>query len=116
MRTIRRSAALLVRAACGSAFTLIVAAANCSPSVPAMPLRQECKVLPNLFYGKAHRPRCTGDLYVPQCNTRAPLVVLIHGGGWQAGDKSGAFMQDLCSRLVDSGYAVFNINYRLVQD
>ena len=41
-----------------------------------------------------------------------PLVVYIHGGGWQYGSKVGGatpfFMQ-----LVERGYAVASINYRL---
>lgn len=53
------------------------------------------------------------DLYVPEKvaeGERArPLVVWIHGGGWQGGSK------DRCpaSRLVPDGYIVASIQYRL---
>lgn len=40
-----------------------------------------------------------------------PLVVLVHGGGWMAGDKADAdFMRDA---LRDRGINTVNINYRL---
>jgi acetyl esterase/lipase len=48
------------------------------------------------------------DLYLPQADG-APLVVWIHGGGWQKGSKK----QCLVSWLADSGYAVASISYRL---
>lgn len=70
----------------------------------------------NLYYGALHRVRCTGDLYIPSGVTLAPVVILIHGGGWAAGDKSDCNMQELTNKLLAAGYAVFNVNYRLVQD
>lgn len=44
-------------------------------------------------------------------NSRAglPLVVWIHGGGWRGGDKKGGPFR----ALLDSGFAVASINYRL---
>ncbi|MBA3994056.1 MAG: hypothetical protein C0469_11065 [Cyanobacteria bacterium DS2.3.42] len=38
-----------------------------------------------------------------------PLVVWIHGGGWRGGDKKGGPYR----ALLDSGFAVASINYRL---
>jgi acetyl esterase/lipase len=76
------------------------------------------RVYKNLSYSMPQRPRCTGDLYVPASTVAVPVpaVLLIHGGGWTRGDKSDADMQLLIGKLVADGYAVFNINYRLVQD
>jgi len=52
------------------------------------------------------------DLYLPQAtNSSPPLVVWIHGGGWKNGDK--AKVNPAILRLVDDGYAVASINYRL---
>ena len=48
------------------------------------------------------------DLYRPQVDG-APLVVWIHGGGWQKGSKK----QCPVTWLADSGYAVASISYRL---
>ena len=52
------------------------------------------------------------DLYVPEKAAGAlPLIVWIHGGGWQNGSK------ERCPALplVAKGYAVASINYRLSQ-
>jgi len=49
------------------------------------------------------------DLYLPSGKGPYPLVICIHGGGWEVGDK--AFFP--CRRLIKNGYAVASINYRL---
>lgn len=51
------------------------------------------------------------DLLVPRGATGPmPVVVWIHGGGWQSGDKSNRAQSQ---RLACRGYAVASINYRL---
>lgn len=51
------------------------------------------------------------DLLIPRnATTPLPLVVWIHGGGWQSGDKRN---REQPERLVCRGYAVASINYRL---
>ncbi|MBD3275631.1 MAG: prolyl oligopeptidase family serine peptidase [Candidatus Marinimicrobia bacterium] len=42
-----------------------------------------------------------------------PLVILVHGGAWRAGSKDGV---GLNSGLINKGYAVAAINYRLSQE
>ncbi|MEO8820501.1 MAG: alpha/beta hydrolase [Ginsengibacter sp.] len=52
------------------------------------------------------------DLYLPanrDANTK--VVIMIHGGGWNAGDKKE--LAFLAQGLKDRGFAVANINYRL---
>ena len=51
------------------------------------------------------------DLEVPESSDPLPLVVFVHGGGWQAGNKSN-FRSRM---LLDYGYAAASINYRLSQ-
>lgn len=54
------------------------------------------------------------DLYLPAGPGGPwPLIVWIHGGGWQAGDKSTA--GNRAGPLLDLGFAVAGINYRLSQ-
>jgi len=52
------------------------------------------------------------DLHVPDGAGPWPLLVFIHGGGWQSGDKTlspaGAQL-----RQASRGYAVASVNYRL---
>ncbi len=51
------------------------------------------------------------DLWLPEGAEPAPLVVNIHGGAFKALDKSMA--TDNVRQLLDAGYAVASINYRL---
>lgn len=52
------------------------------------------------------------DLYVPDGAGPFPLVVWIHGGGWQNGDK-GLSPTGVQLRQAGRGYAVASVNYRL---
>lgn len=49
------------------------------------------------------------DLYLPKAAERPPLVVWVHGGAWRAGSKKDMPL----GRLVDLGYAVASVDYRL---
>jgi acetyl esterase/lipase len=52
------------------------------------------------------------DLYLPKkSDTKPPLLVWIHGGGWTKGSKSG--INPIFIRLTAEGYATASIDYRL---
>lgn len=57
------------------------------------------------------------DSYVPDGAGPFPAVILVHGGGWNAGDKSGGpkkgYMVPMHAALEKAGFAWFEINYRL---
>ena len=42
-----------------------------------------------------------------------PLVVFIHGGGWEHGDKAGDSLNPNNLQLLWDGYAMASVNYRL---
>ena len=67
----------------------------------------------NIAYGSHQQQKM--DVYLPQGRnlTETKAIILIHGGGWNAGDKSdfAEYINVLKQRLP--GYAIFNINYRL---
>lgn len=73
----------------------------------------EAKNVDNVSY--SNDPQQKMDIYLPKNRTviTTKSLVLIHGGAWATGDKTdfGSFLDSLKSRL--SGYALFNINYRL---
>jgi acetyl esterase/lipase len=52
-----------------------------------------------------------GDLYLPKGRDKAPLLVGVHGGGWQIGNRK--FYTHWGAYLAENGYAVFAIDYRL---
>lgn len=53
------------------------------------------------------------DIYLPsEGDGPFPLIVFIHGGAWQFGDKNDG-QENLWKGLVNQGYALASINYRL---
>jgi acetyl esterase/lipase len=62
-------------------------------------------------YGVANGKRLLLDAYVPPGGDRRPAVVMIHGGGWRAGDK--ASWEPEATRMVEHGWVAFSVNYRL---
>ena len=57
------------------------------------------------------------DLYVPEAKAPEggrPVLVMIHGGGWSAGDKANPSMRGGKMRhFVGKGYVYVSVNYRL---
>src|SRR6185436_7956948 len=67
----------------------------------------------NISYGT--NPQQKMDVYLPanRSTTITKVIIMIHGGGWNSGDKSdfNAYVDSLKKR--EPSYAIFNINYRL---
>src|SRR5689334_8839994 len=67
-------------------------------------------------YGKDPQQRM--DIYLPagRASATTKSLVLIHGGGWNSGDKANfsMYIDSFKSRLPY--YAIFNLNYRLVSN
>lgn len=54
------------------------------------------------------------DVYIPKATTPVkgfPVFLYIHGGGFVNGDKRGKVGEQLCSKMVERGYAVVSMNY-----
>lgn len=66
----------------------------------------------NLTYGEAGGKPLQLDLCLPDGSGPYPGVILVHGGGWIAGDKMGD-TKPLLAPLTQAGFAWFSINYRL---
>ncbi|WP_119080416.1 alpha/beta hydrolase [Chitinophaga alhagiae] len=69
-------------------------------------------ILKDMAYGPDARQKM--DVYLPSARSaNTPVVVFLHGGGFVAGDKADlhAQMQSFSAK----GYAVLNVNYRLVE-
>lgn len=53
------------------------------------------------------------DVYEPNASSGfKPVMVYIHGGSWNAGDKAW-YVGDMAKLFTDSGYVFVSINYRL---
>jgi acetyl esterase/lipase len=72
------------------------------------------KTIHNVSYGKDTAQRM--DVYLPanRSVSSTKSIVLIHGGGWNSGSKNDfiTYIDSFQKRMPD--YAIFNINYRLV--
>jgi acetyl esterase/lipase len=54
------------------------------------------------------------DLYVPASGSGPfPVVIMVHGGGFMFGDKADGAGLTGVDQLLEAGYAVASINYRL---
>lgn len=89
-------------------FPIVMLAAGHASSQDAKsnPIAQ-ADVKKNLAYGTHERNKL--DLAVPKGDGPFPLIVWIHGGGWEAGNKDG--FGPLAGQLA-RGYAIATINYR----
>ncbi len=58
------------------------------------------------------------DLYEPAGDTETsrPVVIVVHGGGFTGGSKSGWAMVDYSTQMAKRGFVVASIDYRLVQE
>ena len=67
----------------------------------------------NVSYGTSTRQKM--DVYLPagRSSIATKVIIMIHGGAWNSGDKSefNEYVDSLKKR--DPAYAIFNLNYRL---
>lgn len=66
---------------------------------------------PNIEYARHDGNALVGDLYLPKGLEKAPVVIAVHGGGWQAGTRGG--YKYWGPFLARNGIALFSIDYRL---
>jgi len=55
-----------------------------------------------------------GDLYLPEGEALRPVVLMVHGGGWERRSRSD--MNWIAEQLAGHGFAVFNIDYRFAPE
>ena len=67
----------------------------------------------NIEYVEHDGVKLTGDLYMPKDVAKAPIVIGIHGGGWQGG--SPAAYRHWGPLYAKHGIGLFAIKYRLAK-
>jgi acetyl esterase/lipase len=98
---------LLLFVLAGTAFQLHAQAPK--PFLPA-----GTQIHRDLAYLEGGHARQKLNLYLPSPGSKPyPLVIWIHGGGWKNGSKDG---NPPALRLLEYGYAVASIGYRLSGD
>lgn len=84
------------------------------PGGGTQPMPEGVKLEADIPYAGTDNPRQRLDMLLPETpkGGKLPVVVFIHGGGWQNGDKTGGRRQ--VSDLVASGeFAGVSVGYRL---
>ncbi|MDD5493499.1 MAG: alpha/beta hydrolase fold domain-containing protein, partial [Dehalococcoidia bacterium] len=99
----------IVALASGSATT----ANSQQPAVP-VPTAKSGTVEKNIVYGNAGGEKLTMDIYYPdEIVSALPAILYVHGGAWMKGSKElGKSNMDV-QGLLDRGFLVASINYRL---
>ena len=55
------------------------------------------------------------DVYKPAHAAHAPVIFMVHGGGWRRGDKAMRnVVENKVARWVPKGYIVVSVNYRML--
>ena len=67
------------------------------------------QVLRDIEYARAGEQVLKLDVYRPDGKIRTPLIVWVHGGAWRSGSKKEMPL----GKLVEEGYAVASVDYRL---
>jgi len=71
------------------------------------------RVVRDVAYGVDHAQRF--DVYAPKSASHAPVILMVHGGGWRTGDKAlPSVVENKVKRWVASGIVVISVNYRLL--
>lgn len=77
--------------------------------------RLEYTVVEDVAYVPADWPqRLTADLYLPEGAGPFPAVLVVHGGGWQRGERGD--MAAIAAGLAQAGFVAMNISYRFAPE
>lgn len=108
------------RAAFGAALIALAAVTRAPAQQPPVPktkvapkavVPEGAKVGRDIEYARPGGTPLRLDLYLPDGATgKLPVIVWVHGGGWQAGSKEQA---GPALRQIRRGYAVASVGYRL---
>lgn len=79
------------------------------------PVLREGTLREGIEYGRVGDLRLEMDAWIPDGRGPFPAVVIVHGGGWVAGDRRHD-VEPLFAPLSEGGFAWFSISYRLAMD
>lgn len=75
---------------------------------------QAQKLKSDIPYAEPALPRQVLDVYAPDGAKDLPVVFWIHGGGWQAGDKTSVQLKP--RMFTERGFVFVSTNYRLLPE
>lgn len=72
-------------------------------------------VVRDVAYGSDENQRF--DVYLPANPKNAPVIFMVHGGGWRRGDKGmSGVVQNKIDHWLPKGFIFISTNYRMVPD
>lgn len=81
----------------------------------AADLPEGTRVLRDVSYGAHEKQKI--DVYLPPDAKGAPVIFMVHGGGWITGDKGNrGVVGSKGTYWLPKGYAMISVNYRMVGD
>jgi arylformamidase len=85
--------------------------ADTSSSTPLLP--PNVRLIKDFPFGADSNQRM--DIYLPSHATAAPVLLMVHGGGWRRGDKAmRSVVENKVARWVPRGFVFISINYRML--
>jgi arylformamidase len=85
--------------------------ADSSSSAPSLP--PNIRLIKDFPFGSDSNQRM--DIYLPSHATAAPVLLMVHGGGWRRGDKAmRSVIENKVARWVPRGFVFISINYRML--
>ena len=94
-------------------FAAVLAAGLLLPAAAAQAATYEVTTRNDIEFAEHDGTKLLGDLYLPKGLDKAPVLVAVHGGGWQVGSRK--FYLNWGPYLARNGVAVFAIEYRLMK-
>ncbi|MFT3805298.1 alpha/beta hydrolase [Arenimonas sp.] len=80
---------------------------------PSAALPAGARVLRDVAYGSDPAQRY--DIYLPGRAANAPVVFMVHGGGWRVGDKThDKVVDNKIGRWLPKGFVLISANYRML--
>ncbi len=105
--------ALLLLVVCRTSFAGPLDARPRAPAGQIQPVVP--RVIHNVRYGADLKQRF--DVYAPPDAHDAPVIFMVHGGGWAFGDKAArGVIDNKVARWVPRGFVVISVNYRMLPE
>lgn len=75
----------------------------------------EITVLSDIAYGQDAKQAL--DVYIPEKTGGAPVIFMVHGGGWAGGDKANPNeFENKVAHWVNNGFVFISANYRILPE
>ena len=94
-------------------FIITLTACNTTPQPPEFSTDLFGTVQKDIIYCTPDNKPQVMDIYFPDSGGPWPVVLYVHGGGWQLGDKVEA---EFLQFLTENGILLAAINYRLAEE